>query len=136
MGCTGYGKTPIESYKNTIVMTSILYEANLKQYVLSKNYPNLQVESPLKIIITYLDEEKVSPLPVPPTSEFEITNSSKTTIVVRNLDNSTSQYTDKSTSTTSCIFEAYYYALDSCNLNDNLNISSLYINTYITSVIV
>jgi hypothetical protein len=133
LASTGYGISPLESYQNAIVTASNLYEENLKQYILSKNYPSLQVESPLKITIIYLNEEHDSPLPIAPTSEFEYFNSIKNTVVVRNLNNSTSQYTDTATSNSTCLFEAYYYALDSCNLNENINISSLYINTCVTS---
>jgi hypothetical protein len=130
----GYGKSPLESYKNAVVVVSNLYEENLKQYILIKNYPNLQIESPLKITIIYLEEEINTPVPVPPINTLNFNNSIKNTVVVRNINNSTSQYTDTATSIYSCIFETYYYALDSCNIDENKNISSLYISSCITSV--
>lgn len=131
---SGYGKNPLESYKNAIVNAAELYQENLEQYILSKNYPNLQIESPLKITIIYLDEEKNTPLPIPPTNTLLFYSSIKNTVVVRNQNNSTSQYTETSTCTYNCVFETYYYALDYCNINENKNISSLYINSCITSV--
>jgi hypothetical protein len=132
---TGYGKSPLESYQNAVSTSFNLYEQNLVQYILSKNYPSLQVENPLKCNIIYLDKQMDTPLPVPPQSYFIALNSIKNSVVVRNLDNSTSQYTDTATSTTNCLFSAMYYAVDSCNLNENKNCSSLYINSLITSSI-
>lgn len=67
---TGYGKTPLESYQNAVTTAFNLYEQNLVQYVSSKNYPNLQVENPVKCTIMYLDEPMNIPLLVPPNSTF------------------------------------------------------------------
>ena len=132
---TGYGKTPLESYQNAVSTSFDLYENNLVQYILSKNYPSLQVENPLKCTIIYSDTQMETPLPIPPQSYFIALNSIKNSVVVRNLDNSTSQYTDTATSSTNCLFSAMYYALDSCNLDENKNCSSLYINSLITTTL-
>jgi hypothetical protein len=130
---TGYGKTPSQAYKNAVVTSSNLYEKDLINYVISKKYAKIQNESSLVCTIVYLKERIDSPIPVSPKFVFTLLNSIKNVVVVRNLNSSTSQYTDTATSRTSCIFEAYYHALDSCNLDANKNISSLYITSTITS---
>lgn len=112
---------------------SKLYDANLVQYIVSKDYPDLQIESALKCIITYLDTPVTVPRPILPKSIFNWTNSIKNTVVVRNLDSSTSQNTYTATSTTSCLFEAYYIAFDDSNLDQNKNMSSIYLTSCITT---
>ena len=130
---TGFGKTPLNSYQNAVVASAKLYELDLNNYILNKKYPNLQIESSVQSTIRYLEETPEETTPVPPTNMFFFSNSIKNTVIVRNQNDSTSQYTDTGTSTYSCIFETYYYALDPCNINDNTDISSLYVNSNITS---
>jgi len=131
---TGYGRTPLESYQNAVVSASDSYVEDFKTYLIVKNYPNLQIEISIKSNIVLRKYDNVIPIPKAPLQNAAFNNSIKNTIIVRNLDDSTSEDTGTGTSTTSCIFEAMYYALDSCDINKYKNTSSIYVNTCMTSV--
>lgn len=128
---SGIGDTPSVAYKNSIYNGSLQYEADLAAYILSKDYPDLQVESTVQSIIIRQQEEPFTP-PIPPSSIFAFYNSPKNTVVVRNQDNSTSQNTSTAFYPSNCLFNAYYVAFDVANLDINVDANSICATSYVT----
>ena len=131
----GSGNTPSDAYKNAVINSRNLYEKDLIKYIKSQNYPNLQIESGIQSIIIYLEVSPVVTLDTLYKPNFSFYNAIKDTVIVRNLDNSTSQYTATATYNSTSLFDSYYYAFDCCDLDKNMNIASLYLNSCITSTI-
>uniref|UniRef100_A0A6C0E5K4 Uncharacterized protein n=1 Tax=viral metagenome TaxID=1070528 RepID=A0A6C0E5K4_9ZZZZ len=128
---SGIGDTPSVAYKNSIYNGSLQYEADLAAYIVSKNYPDLQVESTLQSIIIRQSPKPFTP-PIPPSNIFAFYNSPKNTVVVRNQDNSTSQNTSTAFYPSNCLFNAYYRAFDVANLDINVNANSICATSYLT----
>ena len=128
---TGVGDTLSVAYKNSIVSSAKLYEQALSSFILSKNYPDLQVQSSVQSVIIKQGYQPFT-LPIPPTNTFSFYNSPKNTIVVRNCNNTTSQYTSTGFYPSNCLFNAYYIAFDSANLDHNILANSICASSYLT----
>ena len=128
----GVGTTPSIAYKISIDKSAEKYEEAIIQFINNKKYPDLQVETNLKTIITTKHGKQVD-TPYIPESIFLLNNAVKNTVVVRYKNNSTSQNTYTAQYESNCIFKALYFVFDCANLDSNINIESIYATSCVTT---
>ena len=131
---SGIGDCPSIAYKNSIDNSAIEYEAAIIIYINKKKYPDMQIESTIQSIIVKHNPEPYK-LPIEPENIFKFYNSPKNTIVVRNANNTTSQYTSTGFYPSNCLFQAYYKIFDSAHLDSNTDAVSICAESYMTSQI-
>jgi hypothetical protein len=128
----GVGTTPNIAYQISIDKSAEIYEKAIIEFIKNKKYPDLQVQTNLRTIIIIEDGQQTD-TPYVPNNNFALNNAIKNTIVVRYQNNSTSQNTYTAEYDSNCVFQALYFAFDSANLDDNVNIESIYATSNITT---
>lgn len=128
----GVGTTPSIAYKISIDKSAEIYEEAIVQFINKKKYPDLQVETNIRTIITTKHGKQVD-TPYIPENIFSLNNAVKNTVIVRYKNNSTSQNTYTAQYDSNCIFKALYFVFDYANLDTNINIESIYATSCLTT---